>query len=125
MTIEALQYINDCMESLSIPYEFMQWTKDLSFPYFIGEYTEVEPLDECGMEQGTLMLTGTTNNNYLSLESIKEKLKEYFPYHGRTAILDNGSGIAVSFSTAFPVPTGEQGLFRIQINLNIQEWRCN
>ena len=46
MTIEALQYMNDCLESLSIPYEFMQWTKDLSFPYFIGEYTEVEPLDE-------------------------------------------------------------------------------
>lgn len=125
MTVEALQYINDCMESLSIPYEFMQWTKDLSFPYFIGEYTEVEPLDESGKEQGTLMLTGTTNKNYLSLESIKEKLKEYFPYDGRTAILDNSSGIAVSFSTAFPVPTGEQGLFRIQINLNIQEWRCN
>lgn len=125
MTVEALQYINDCMESLSIPYEFMQWTKDLSFPYFIGEYTEVEPLDESGKEQGTLMLTGTTNKNYLSLESIKEKLKEYFPYDGRTAILDNGSGIAVSFSTAFPVPTGEQEMFRIQINLNIQEWRCN
>lgn len=125
MTIETLQYINDCMEFLSIPYEFMQWTKDLSFPYFIGEYTEVEPLDESGKEQGTLMLTGTTNTNYLSLESIKEKLKEYFPYYGRTAILDSASGIAVSFSTAFPVPTGEQGLFRIQINLNIQEWRCN
>lgn len=125
MTVEALQYINDCMESLSIPYEFMQWTKDLSFPYFIGEYTEVESLDESGKEQGTLILTGTTNKSYLTLESIKEQLKQYFPYDGRTAILDNGSGIAVSFSTAFPVPTGEQGLFRIQINLNIQEWRCN
>lgn len=125
MTVEALQYINDCMESLSIPYEFMQWTKDLSFPYFVGEYTEIEPLDESGKEQGTLMLTGTTNKNYLSLESIKENIKKYFPYYGKTAILDNGSGIAVSFSTAFPVPTGEQGLFRIQINLNIQEWRCN
>lgn len=124
MTIEALQYVNDCMESLSIPYEFMQWTKDLSFPFFVGEYTETEPFDESGKEQGTLILTGTTNKNYLTLESIKEQLKQYFPYDGRTAILDNGSGIAVSFSTAFPVPTGERGLFRIQINLNIQEWRC-
>ena len=123
MTIEALSYINDCMESLSIPYEFIQWTKDLSFPYFIGEYTEVESPDENGMEQGTLILTGTTNKNYITLESIKEKLKEYFPSDGRTAILESGSGIAVSFSTAFPVPTGEQGLNRIQINLNIKEWR--
>ena len=123
MTIDALQYMNDCLESLSIPYEFMQWTKDLSFPYFIGEYTEVEPLDEDGREQGTLILTGTTDKSYLTLESIKEKLKEYFPSDGRTAILDSGSGIAVSYSTAFPVPTGVQGLVRIQINLNIQEWR--
>lgn len=123
MTVEALKYVNDCLESLSIPYEFMQWTKPLSFPYFIGEYTEIEPMNEEGLEQGTLILTGTTNKNYLTLESIKEKLKQFFPSDGRTAILDNGSGIAVSYSTAFPVPTGEQELVRIQINLNIQEWR--
>lgn len=124
MTTEALNYLNTCFESLSIPYEFMQWTKDLSFPFFVGEYTEVEPLDEDGREEGTLILTGTSNQSYLSLESIKESLKEYFPSVGRTAILNSGSGIAVSFSTAFPVPTGEQGLFRIQINLKIKEWRC-
>lgn len=123
MTVEALKYVNDCLESLSIPYEFMQWTKPLSFPYFVGEYTEIEPMNEDGLEQGTLILTGTTNKNYLTLESIKEKLKQFFPSDGRTAILDNGSGIAVSYSTAFPVPTGEQELVRIQINLNIQEWR--
>lgn len=123
MTIEALSYLNDCFESLSIPYEFMQWTKDLSFPYFIGEYTEVEPLDEDGKEEGTLILTGTTNESYMTLESIKESLKQFFPSYGKTAILDSGSGIAVSFSNAFPVPTGVQGLVRIQINLNIQEWR--
>lgn len=123
MTVEALKYVNDCLESLSIPYEFMQWTKPLSFPYFVGEYTEIEPMNEEEMEQGTLILTGTTNKNYLALESIKEKLKQFFPSDGRTAILDSGSGIAVSYSTAFPVPTGEQELARIQINLNIQEWR--
>jgi hypothetical protein len=123
MTVEALKYLNDCIESLSIPYEFMQWTKDLSFPYFVGEYTEIESIDEGGLEQGTLILTGTTDKSYLTLESIKEQLKDFFPSDGRTAILDSGSGIAVSYSTAFPVPTGEQGLNRIQINLNIKEWR--
>jgi hypothetical protein len=123
MTVEALQYLNNCIESLSIPYEFMQWTKDLSFPYFVGEYTETESINEDGSEQGTLILTGTTNKSYLTLEFIKEKLKDFFPSDGRTAILDSGSGIAVSYSTAFPVPTGEQGLNRIQINLNIKEWR--
>lgn len=122
MTIEALKYMNDCFESLSIPYEFMQWSKKLSFPYAIGEYTETEAINEDGMESGTFLLTVTTNKSFLILEEIKEKIKDFLD--GRTAILDNGSGIAVSYSTAFPVPTGEQNLNRIQINLNIKEWRC-
>lgn len=123
MTKEALKYISDCMSDLSIPYEFMEWTKKLSFPYFIGEYSDVESINEDGRSQTTFILTGTTNKSYLTLEDIKEKIKNYFTDVGITAILDNGSGVAVNFSTAFPVSTDESGLKRIQINLNIQEWR--
>lgn len=123
MTIEALKYINDCMEELSIPYEFMEWTKELSFPYFIGEYTDIEPINEDGMCSATFILTGTSEQSYLMLENIKEKLKDFFTDTGITAILDSGSGIAVSYLSSFPVPTGEQGLKRIQVNLNIKEWR--
>lgn len=124
MTTEALAYINESLESLDIPYEFMGWTKDLLFPYFTGEYTEIESLNEDGMEQGTMLLTGTTKNGYLELEEIRNKIKDFFPKEGRTAILDSGSGIAVSYLTSLPVPSGEQGLQRIQINLSVKEWRC-
>lgn len=123
MTQEALGYIADCMDSLSIPYEFMVWTQDPSYPYVIGEYTEAESINEDGLEEGTLILTITTDKKYVTLEGIKEKIKDFFPSEARTAILDNGSGIAVSYSTAFPVLTGEQGLNRMQINLNIKEWK--
>lgn len=125
MTIEALQYINECMEALGIPYAYMEWKSDLVFPFFVGEYSEIDSISEDGKEEGTLIVTGTTDKGYLALETTKEKLKSYFPYYGRTAILGNGSGIAVSYSSSFPVPTGEQGLERIQINLNIKEWRVN
>lgn len=123
MTTEALKYISDSLESLHIPYEFMIWTRKLSFPYVIGEYTEIESLNEDGMEQGTFLLTLTTDKSYLTLEEIKEAIKDFFPSDGRTAILDSGSGIAVSYSSAFPVLTGETGLNRMQINLNVKEWR--
>lgn len=123
MTTEALKYVNDCIEELSIPYEFMEWTQGLSFPYFIGEYTDIQPMNEDGRCESTFILTGTTNQSYLTLETIKEMVKDYFTDTGKTAILDSGSGIAVSFSTSFPVSTGKTGLRRIQINLNIQEWR--
>ena len=124
MTGEALQYLNNCFEALSIPYEFLQWSKGVTFPYFIGEYTETEPVDEDGREQGTLILTGTTDGSFLVLEALKAKIKEFFPTHGRTEILGSGSGIAVCYASSFPVITGEPGLKRLQINLNIQEWRC-
>lgn len=123
MTTEALGYISDCLESLSIPYEFMVWTQGLSFPYAVGEYTEIESINEDGCETGTFLLTVTTDKSFLILEEIKAKVKDFFPADGRTAILDNGSGIAVSYSSSFPVLTGEQGLNRIQINLNIKEWK--
>lgn len=123
MTTEALKYICDCMEELSIPYEFMEWTKELSFPFFVGEFSEIEGINEDGMRPCTFILTGTTNHSYLELLAMKEMIENYFTDTGKTAILDSGSGIAVSYSNSFPVPTGETGLRRIQINLNIQEWR--
>ena len=125
MTKELLAYINTCLETAQVPYEFMVWTQGLSFPFFVGEYSEETPLTEDGLEQGVFILTGTTNNNLLELETYKETIKNLFPDVGKTAILANGSGVAVSFSNAFPVPTGEQGLHIIQINLNYKEWKVN
>lgn len=125
MTKELLLYINTCLENASVPYEFMRWTKTLTFPFFVGEYSEETPLTEDGLEQGVFILTGTTNNSLMELETFKETIKALFPDDATTAILDNGSGVAVSYSNSFPVPTGEQGLFRIQINLNYKEWKVN
>lgn len=124
MTVEGLGFITKCLEELRIPYEFEEWTQDLSFPFFVGEYTEIEPMNEDGLEEGTFILTGTTTGKYMELESVKELVKNYFGVDGIVAILESGSGIAVSYETSFPVPTDEQGLHRIQINLNVKEWRC-
>ena len=124
MTIEGLSFINNCMEELNIPYEFMEWTRPLSVPFFVGEYTEIESQNEDGLEESTFILTGTTTNKYIELESVKEKIKQYFGYEGKTAILESGSGIAVCYSTALVIPTDEGEMHRIQINLNVKEWRC-
>lgn len=124
MTIEGLGFITKCIEEMGIPYEFMEWTQDVSFPFFVGEYSEIEPLTEDGLEEGTFILTGTTTGTYLELEAVKEIVKNYFGSDGLTAILDSGSGIAVSYGTSYPIPIDEQGVRRIQINLNVKEWRC-
>lgn len=124
MTIEGLGFITNCFEQLGIPYEFMEWTQELSVPFFVGEYSEIESMNEDGFEEGTFLLTGTTTNNYMELELVKEQVKDFFGFDGITAILESGSAIAVSYMTAFSIPTDENEMRRIQINLNVKEWRC-
>lgn len=125
MTIESLGFINSCLDELEIPYEFMEWTSTpVPDTYWVSEYSETEPLFEDGSEESTLMLTGTTIKKYMELESVRQKLKEYFPTYGKKAILDSGSGIVVMYSDSFPVPSIQEGVHRLQINLKIKEWRC-
>lgn len=122
--MSVLQYISDLMDELYIPYEFMVWSDEtIPDPYFIGEYNEVESatLEECGYQESTFILTGT-GTSYSQLEAVKNEIKRVLQ---RTAILDDGTGIMVSYGYSFSVPTGEEKLKRIQINLIIKEWRVN
>ena len=125
MTIEALGFINSCLDELEIPYQFMEWTSTLvPETYWTGEYTETESMNEDGLEESTFILTGTTKKKYFELESVKQTLKEYFTTYGKTAMLGNGSAVVVMYSDSFPVPSIQEGVHRLQVNLKIKEWRC-
>lgn len=123
MTKESLAYINTALTSAGINYEFMEWTSELVYPYFVGEYSEPEPMNEDGMQESTFMITGTTDGTWLSLEEAKAIIERELC--NKTAILSNGNGIAVSYSGSLVVPTGNERMKRMQINLNIKEWKVN
>lgn len=123
MTQESLAYINTTLTSAGINYEFMEWTSELVYPYFVGEYSEPEPMNEDGMQESTFMITGTTDGTWLSLEEAKAIIERELC--NKTAILSNGNGIAVSYSGSLVVPTGNERMKRIQINLLIREWKVN
>lgn len=127
MTKKVLKFINDELVKLGVNYEFMEWSEEtVPITYFIGEYQEDESVNEDGLQDTTFILTGTTRSTWFELEDIKEKIENNFPQiEGKTAILDNGSGIAVFYGNSFPVPTGNDELKRIQINLKIKEWKVN
>ncbi len=121
---EVLGYINAQLSEIGIPYEFMRWTSEVTYPYFVGEYSETDPATEDGLEDKTLILTGTTENDWMELMEARDKIKKHFnTITGKRAVLDSGSGIAVFYSTSFLVPTGEERLKRIQINLDIKLWK--
>lgn len=124
MSKAALKFISDELEALEINYQFGEWTTDpVTDPYFVGEYTEPESLtrEEDGLQEISFILTGT-GTTWIGLENAKDAIESNI---SKTAILPNGNGIAVFYSGALIIPTGDAELKRIQINLSIKEWRVN
>lgn len=111
------------LTSIGVPYEFMQWTSAVQYPYFVGEYTEAPSTTEDGQKETTVLLTGTTRGSWLELEQARKKIEEHFPAtYGLRMPTDDG-GVVVSYANSFPVPTTEADLKRIQINLQVKEWK--
>ena len=53
MTIEVLGIIDNLLSEAGINYEYLEWTSDMVYPYWVGDYQEVEPLSEDGMCEST------------------------------------------------------------------------
>lgn len=124
MSIEAIEIIKTSLNSLGINYEFGTWTKEMVYPYFVGEYQESEPMTEDGLQESTFILTGFTRGNWLDLEESKEVIEEYFdPICGKIVIADSGSAVAIFYADSLVVPTGDAELKKMQINLTIKEWK--
>lgn len=121
--MDKLKFINEQMDSIAVPYEFMEWTAPVVYPYGVGEITEDPITTEDGAEQSTLLLTFFHRGKMIDLLSIKEKIKSHFPpVYGLRAQTEGGS-IAVFYDGFFVVPSGEADLKKIQINLKINEWK--
>lgn len=119
--MSVLGIINNEMKDMGVPYEFMKWTSAVTYPYWIGEYSEVPTLTEDGYKETSLILTGTTKGSWLELEQTKSLIEKRFQF-GVNYSTDEGA-VAIFYSNSFPVPTGEADLKRIQINLQVKEWK--
>lgn len=121
MTAETLGYIKGLLTDSGLSYAFARWNGDLVFPYWIGEYSETDSIDEDGMVESDFILTGTTEGTWLELQTEKEKVERLF--RDRTTILASGIGVCMSFERSLIVPTESDALKRIQINISVKEWR--
>lgn len=124
MRIVTMEYVSSLINSLGVPCEFMRWQSTVPETYFTWEYMESPSVmtEENGHQETTVILRGYTKGTWLKLEEAKEKIEKAC---GVTAILKDGTGIAVSYDSAMVVPTGDAQLKSIKINLTIQEWKVN
>lgn len=111
------------LKAIGVPYEFMRWTSDVQYPYFVGEYSETITDTEDGYNEYTMILTGTTKNAWLELEECRAKIKDHFTQIGGLRIANEEGVVVIFYDNSFPVPTGEADLKRIQINLHIKTWK--
>ena len=130
MSKAVLKTIKESMKELGINYQFKKWKGHPKYPYFVGEYQEVEPMNEDGMQETSFIITGFSrcvdgNDANLQLEEAKENIAAYFPaVGGKVSIAENGSALAIFYAGSFAnIPTGDAELEKIQINLTVKEWK--
>lgn len=128
MSIETLAMVKDAMGAMGLNYAFMEYKQEpgeaLPGTYFVGEYQELEPMNEDGEEDTIFILNGFSREKWIKLEEAKEKVREYFPpTEGRKAATGSGSVIAIFYVNSLPVPVEDGELKRIQINLTVKEWK--
>lgn len=121
MTEAGLKFVSDMMDMLSIHYAFMEWKSKPPDRYHVGEPLEMTmtTMEEDGREDTTLILRGFTRGDWTLLLKDAETIKKNLP---QTAILPDGTGIAVFYAGSQPVPTGDAELKSIKTNLDIKEW---
>ena len=124
MSMTALKYVADLMESNGIPYAFGEWKEKPPDRYWVGAYLEPESLtrEEDGMQEITFILRGYTRGGWLLLEEDKAKIEKTA---SQTAVLADGTGIAVSYAGADVVPSFDSEIVSMKINLEIKEWSVN
>lgn len=121
--MNKLIVVANIMKELEINYSFMTWDKDIVYPYFTGEYQESDMINENGMQDSTFILNGFTRNSWLELFQSKIKIQNYFNNTSKAVIAEDSSAVAVSYLSSNVIDTGDAELKRIEIKLNIKEWR--
>lgn len=123
MTTEALKLVSDGMATLGLNYAFGRWGGKPKYPYFTGEYQESPSMTEDGLQESDFKLTGWHRGSLLDLEKAKEQIENYYYIDGRTTIAPDGNAVVVSYSHSFVIPSGDAELNKIEIHLNVKEWK--
>lgn len=118
--VDMLGFISDQLDQLGIPYEFDEWTGEISYPYFVGSFNETEHRLEDGYTGGVFTLDGWSRGSKLPLAEINDKLKKVFE---DLRAVQEGTAFFITYWNGLMIPTGEEDLFRITITLNTNEWK--
>lgn len=123
MIESILATVSNELNSIGVPYAFMRWTSPVNGRFWVGEYSQTPTDTEDGCEEGTMILTGTTQKEWLELMKDLAKIKDHFPNEYGLRIPTATGVVVIFYGHGFPVPTEEANLKRLQVNLQIRAWK--
>lgn len=120
--VDLLGYIAEQLESVGIPYEFGEWTQEVTYPYFVGTFTETDYRYEDGCTVGALTIDAWSRGSggKLQLAEANDKIKDLF---SDNRAVTSDFAFYVTYGSCITAPTGEEDLYKITITLNTFEWK--
>lgn len=116
--VDILKFINKKLTG--IPYEYGEWTGEVSYPYFVGSFTEDDYRFEDGHTGGTLTIDGWSRKSKLELLQYADEIKDTF---SDLIEVDENYAFAIRYGAMQEIPSGEADLFRVTITLFTDEWK--
>lgn len=120
MMVDLIGFIGRKLEEAAIPYEYGEWTRQVSYPYFVGSFVESDYRFEDGCTVGTFTLDGWSRGSKIELVEVSDRIKDIFR---DLQEIQGNSLFYVRFGGSLPAPAGEDDLFKITITLFTHEWK--
>lgn len=117
---EVLAFINSKLEANNIPYEYGIWTKKVIYPYCVGSFTETDYHFEDERSTGVFTLDCWSRDSIISLTQIADKVKVLFD---DLQTIEGDYLFHIRYGGATPIPSGEQGLYKLSITLHTKSWK--
>lgn len=117
---DMLSFLNERLDELAIPYEFGEWTAEVSYPYFVGSFQEADFRFEDNRTDGVFTLDGWARDDKAALMEAADAIQAAF---ADLQMVEDGSAYFVRYGGAQSVPTGEADLYRVTITLYTYQWK--
>lgn len=117
MESNVLKIIKEELSSLNLNYEYGEYTKELKYPYGVGEYSENNYTFEDNVTNGEFIVTFFNRGSELDLINIKELIKDKFKDFRKAT--DSGT-IYIAYTHKLFIRSGEAELKKMEIYLDVR-----
>ncbi|MCD8079211.1 MAG: hypothetical protein LUF04_02005 [Bacteroides sp.] len=118
--VGLLSVIADTMAENNIPYEYEEWTQDISYPYFVGIYDETGFIYEDNHTSGAVTIYGWSRDSRLVLAEYADKIRSLF---SNVQVIADDCLYFIRYGGSLNEPTDVEGLSKVSITLYVEEWK--